>query len=244
MTRRATLLLAIAALASAGAAHAEVRLVNPAGGGGEYALRVTSWRDMPFRTVVRQQYDYSCGSAALATLLKHHYGVEVGEADLFTAMWEAGDQDKIRKAGFSLLDMKRYLEARGWKADGYRLPLDQLAEAGRPWIALIDLGSYRHFVVIKGVRSDRVLVGDPALGMKAYTRAEFQKIWNGVAFVPRPAGGEPGAFNRVADWNYRNPAPLGMALDDRSLEAFSREISPPIYQVLPVVEVALPGGPT
>ena len=37
-------------------------------GGSLYALdRVTTLRDMPFRTVVRQQYDYSCGSAALAT---------------------------------------------------------------------------------------------------------------------------------------------------------------------------------
>lgn len=243
MSRGVGLLLAAATLASAGVASAEVRLNNPTGQGGDFALKVTSWRDMPFRTVVRQQYDYSCGSAALATLLKHHYGVEVGEADLFKAMWAAGDQAKIRRAGFSLLDMKRYLEARGWKADGYRMPLDRLADAGRPWIALIDLGSYRHFVVVKGDRNDRVLVGDPALGVKSYSRAEFQKIWNGVAFVPRPPSGDEGAFNEIADWNYRNAAPLGMALDDRSLETFSREITPPVFQVLPVIEVALPGGP-
>ena len=33
--------------------------------GGAFDLQVVSYRDIPYRTVVRQQYDYSCGSAAL-----------------------------------------------------------------------------------------------------------------------------------------------------------------------------------
>ena len=45
-------------------AHAQVRTHGEFGG--SYTIGVTSWRDIPFRTVVRQQYDYSCGSAAVA----------------------------------------------------------------------------------------------------------------------------------------------------------------------------------
>ncbi len=81
------ILFAAAALATAApAAHAQA-VFNI--GGGVYQARVTSLRDMPFRTVVRQQFDFSCGSAALATLLHYHYGLPVNEAAVFQAMYAA-----------------------------------------------------------------------------------------------------------------------------------------------------------
>ena len=46
-------------------------------------------------------------------------------------MYQNGDQAKIRKVGFSMLDMKRYAEARGLRAEGYRPTLDEVAPAGR-----------------------------------------------------------------------------------------------------------------
>src|SRR6202012_1915308 len=128
-------------------------------------VRVRTWRDVPFRTVVRQQYDYSCGSAALATLLHFHYGLEVNEAEIFKAMYKTGDQESIRKLGFSLLDMKRYVESIGLTADGYRASLDDVAKAGQPAITVITAGPYKHFVTIKGVDDDAVLVGDSARGL-------------------------------------------------------------------------------
>src|SRR5690606_32313285 len=67
------------------------------GGGGTFAVPVRSLRDIPFRTVVRQQFDYSCGSAALATLLHYHYGSPSTEAKVFKAMYEVGDQAKIQQ---------------------------------------------------------------------------------------------------------------------------------------------------
>ncbi|RYF14189.1 MAG: peptidase C39, partial [Oxalobacteraceae bacterium] len=38
-----------------------------------FTAPVTSLIGRRFETVVRQQYDFSCGSAALATLLRYHY---------------------------------------------------------------------------------------------------------------------------------------------------------------------------
>jgi hypothetical protein len=113
--RKSALTLAAAAmvwLGAAGGAAAQVRFHGEAGG--SYSVSVTSWRDIPFRTVVRQQYDYSCGSAALATLLHFHYGLRVGESDVFQAMYAVGDQARIQEVGFSMLDMKSYLEQRGF----------------------------------------------------------------------------------------------------------------------------------
>lgn len=196
-------------------------------------VAVTSLRDMPFRTVVRQQYDYSCGSAALATLLTHHYGRRTDEATIFQAMYAAGDQEKIRRVGFSLLDMKRYLAAQGLKADGYRWSLQDLERATAPAIALIKLGTYRHFVVVKGVRRGQVLVGDPAQGLKLYPIAEFGKVWDGVVFTAGRAA-EP-AYNRTEEWAHLQLNPLA-PLDDASLASFTRDL-PPIYQI-----VAFRGG--
>ena len=204
-------------------------------GGGHFSVAVMSWRDIPFRTVVRQQYDYSCGSAAVATLLRYHYGVSVGEAEVFQSMFDRGDQERIRQVGFSMLDMRTYLEGRGYGADGLRLSLDRLATLNTPAIALITHNNYRHFVVVKGVSADRVLVGDPTFGLQTYTRAEFEAVWNGVVLAIRrpPAGAAPPAYNRAEEWRPWAVAPLGEArgpISPTDLMLSMREL----YQLTPV----------
>ena len=98
-TVAALLLGAMLALALPAGIHAQVAL-NEGGVGGLTSIQVTTWRDIPFRGVIRQKYDYSCGSAALATLLRYHYNLDVDEARIFRAMYATGDQAKIRKVGF------------------------------------------------------------------------------------------------------------------------------------------------
>ncbi|WP_313004856.1 C39 family peptidase [Brevundimonas sp.] len=190
-------------------------------------VSVVSYRDIPFRTVVRQRYDFSCGSAALATLLRYHYDREVGEEQIFRAMYAAGDQDTIRRVGFSLLDMKNYLEAHGFNADGYRLTLDNLASMEKPAIVMIDTAGYKHFVIFKGADAGRVLIGDPALGLKIYTSAEFTSMWNGIAFVVREPADN---FNDKAEWKPWNRSRPEQALPNSSLAELTREL-PPLYQV-------------
>lgn len=225
--------VALAALvfASAPPTAAQVRLSGEAG---PATVQVMSWRDIPFRTVVRQQHDYSCGSAALATLLTYHYGMKTSEADAFKAMYERGDQAKIRKVGFSMLDMKQYLASQGLPADGFRLTLDEVAEAGTPVIALINLGAYRHFVVIKGVSGDKVLIGDPALGLKVIPRSAFMNMWNGIALAVRdlPRSERP-AFNRISEWSPWSRAPIRTAADPGTITALTNNLSP-LYQITPV----------
>ncbi len=110
--------------------------------GGSYALQVTSMKEARFRSTVRQQFDFSCGSAAVATLLSYHYDTPVSERQVFDAMYALGDQQKIRREGFSLLDMKRYLAQQGFIADGYQQPLHKLAEAGFPAIVRVEENGY------------------------------------------------------------------------------------------------------
>lgn len=167
----------------------------------DYQMPVSSIQQRRFVGVVRQQYDFSCGSAALATLLRYHYDDPQNEQSVFLGMWQEGDREQIRKLGFSLLDMKRYLAGRGIAADGYRVTLKQVSEARIPGIALLDTNGYKHFVVVKGVGDGRLLVGDPALGMRLLSQKQFLAEWNGILFVinARNDLGRSG-FGRPAEW--------------------------------------------
>lgn len=194
-------------------------LVGP--GGGYYSLKVSTLKDAKSRGIIYQQYDFSCGSAALATLLTYHYHHAVSEQEVFRAMFERGDRQKIQKEGFSLLDMKRYLESRGYRADGFEAPVEQLATANLPAIALVTDNGYNHFVILKGVRDGRVLIGDPAAGLRAMPIADFKAIWpSGILFVihshqnvaqaniPAEWAAKPRAPVASAQWRDANPLPL------------------------------------
>lgn len=153
-------------------------------GGGEYKLDENkTWLDKKFKNTIRQRFDFSCGSAALATMLTHHYGFEVDEMTILNNMYTYGDKEKITKEGFSLLDMKNFLSSIGLKSEGYRESLDKLSSVGIPAIALLDTHGYMHFVVIKAVTEDKVLVSDPSRGLQTYNRAEFEGMWNNIIFV-------------------------------------------------------------
>jgi len=181
-------------------------------GGVRFNVPVHSLKELRFTSTLRQQYDFSCGSAALATLLTHHYGYPINETTAFQSMWEHGNHDKIRREGFSLLDMQRYLNTIGFKADGFRQPLEKLFEAKLPAIVLVSEKGYNHFVVIKGAEDGRILIGDPSSGTRAITREHFESIWpTRLLFVVHESPTRP-QFNLTADWRAAPRAPLDDAV--------------------------------
>ncbi|UXU89874.1 C39 family peptidase [Burkholderia sp. S-53] len=191
----------------------EMTVVDPTGAG--YAMHVTSLKEARFKRTVKQQFDFSCGSAAVATLLTYQYDYPMTEQTAFAQMWENGNQEKIRRQGFSLLDIRRFLAAHGFVADGYELPLQTLVKTHTPAIVLITEHGYHHFVVVKGLRDGRVLVGDPATGTRPMSLASFEQKWEDhVIFVihNRP---ELAVFNDPRDWRVAPSAPLdtGIARD-------------------------------
>ncbi|GER08530.1 hypothetical protein GCM10007972_26040 [Iodidimonas muriae] len=199
--------------------------VDMPGFGGYFRVPVESLKEARFRNLVPQQYDFSCGSAATATLLSYHYDIAVSETDVFKKMFEVGDQGRIRQVGFSLLDMQSYLKTLGLRADGFRLTLDRLEKAAVPAIVLVNTFGYRHFIVLKGIMGDEVMLGDPALGMRVLSRAEFESIWDGIAFVirDRVSLGRKN-FNSQDDWSVRVKAPLGNSLSQTALSDFTVQL--------------------
>jgi hypothetical protein len=97
-----------------------------------------------------------------------------------------------------------------------------LRELGVPAIALIQVKGYRHFVVVKGVDDNRVLLGDPARGVRAVSINDFNAAWNGIAFIVRNnADVGKKHFNMKQDWDTLAAAPYGVALARQSLASFT-----------------------
>jgi uncharacterized protein len=132
--------------------------------------------------VMIQNWDLSCGAAALGTLLRYEFGEPVTEKEIARGLMSRGEYIEhpelvqIRE-GFSLLDLKRYVQTRGYKGLGFgQLDLNDLIERAPIMIPINALG-YNHFVIFRGVMGDRVLLADPAWGNRTMTLDKFQRMW-------------------------------------------------------------------
>lgn len=160
-------------------------------GGNRVFLPMQSMKTLRDRGVIKQAYDYSCGAAAFATLLTHGLNDPVTELDILKAAFEplSGDEEALRKKeGLSLLDLQQIAQARGHKAQGFRLDPTFLSKLGGPVIVFIKPRGYDHFAVLKGVRGDRVYVADPSLGNLRMPVYQFLAMWldetkKGIIFV-------------------------------------------------------------
>jgi uncharacterized protein len=147
---------------------------------------IGSWRALRDRNVVRQQLDYSCGAAALATLIRYYFGDDVSEdrilADILGSMTAEDVLDREAN-GLSLLDLRLQAERMGYQAVGVQLTLPTLPRLTGPVIVHLEGDDYRHFAVLKGVREDRIYLADPSLGNVRRSVDRFAKEWSGIALI-------------------------------------------------------------
>jgi uncharacterized protein len=150
--------------------------------GAAEARPVKSLLEMRRNNVVIQNFDLSCGAAALATILNYQHGDPVDEREIAIGLMNRPEYVsnpalvQIRE-GFSLLDLKRYVERRGYQGIGFgRLTLDSLVERA-PVMVPINTHGYNHFVVFRGVLGNRVLLADPSWGTRTMTIARFESAW-------------------------------------------------------------------
>ena len=159
-----------------------------------------SIKDLRDANVVKQQFDFSCGAAALATMLRYGFADTVSERqiviDLFTGLSD-DDRRTAERTGFSLLDLQRVARTRGYEAEGFRLDPGELPMLGGPVIVFIEPRGYKHFAVLRGIRGDRVYLADPSRGnirmpMHAFLDAWLQDDRRGIIFAIEPKSGAPG----------------------------------------------------
>lgn len=174
-------------------------LAEPLNVGSSVSVRVVtrSLKDLRDENVVRQAQDYSCGAAALATLLSFGLGDAVTEAEILSDLLNVlspADVAGRQKEGFSLLDLQRVAQRRGYKAQAFRLQARDLPKLNGPAIVFIEPDGYKHFAVLRGVRADRVFLADPSRGNVRMPAYQFLQAWQGgngtgIIFVVEPKTG-------------------------------------------------------
>jgi uncharacterized protein len=184
--------LILALLASIGslAAAAAVETGNDTARG---LVKRHSLKELRDRHVVKQQFDFSCGAAALGTLLTYYFGDETSEQDVLRILTAelSKDERKSREwRGFSLLDLKTMAQAKGYRAAGYKLTIEQLTQLAAPVIVFIEPMGYPHFAVLRGIDRGRVFLADPARGNLRMSISRFVGEWGGIVFVLGKAGEE------------------------------------------------------
>jgi len=162
---------------------ADVQIHLPPNGLGLFIKKVKSYREVRMTNVIPQTEDFSCGAAALATLLRYHFGNHLTERKVILGMFEQADKEQIRKVGFSMLEMKRFCEQLHYQGEGYKIDLQKLRQINIPVITLMDTRSYKHFVVIRKVDDRFVYIADPSFGNRRISLEDFEASWNRVIFV-------------------------------------------------------------
>lgn len=130
-------------------------------------IPVKTHLDLRYEMVVRQTTWYTCGPAAVATLLTHFFDVPTTEADVILSVM-GDEQEKLPETGFSLLSLKDALSTLGLEAKVYRLTVDALTDyferGGLPVIVHVTVPE-AHFIVAVAVVGAHFIVADPSTGV-------------------------------------------------------------------------------
>ena len=148
--------------------------------------QVATWNELKWENIKRQQFDYSCGAAALSTLIEYYFNDPAPEGMLLTDMFERLNekfQKDRRERGFSIQDLKLQAESMGYVAAGAKLTPEMLMSLKGPVIVLLEGEKINHFVVLKGIKDGKAFFADPQRGNIRYELRRFLPKWNGLALV-------------------------------------------------------------
>jgi predicted double-glycine peptidase len=185
----------------------------PSGSGLTKDLAPKTYVALRYATTVRQQLDFTCGGASLATVLTHYWGRPTTEDEVLKilhsrypnqAEWKAKVQ-----AGFSLEDLQFAAEALGYKSQAASVAIDDLEQLNGPVIVhLKKTETYLHFTVLRKATANSFYLADPILGAYSMTREQFAGQYTGYLMaVWREDGRLPGG------------SPLATVRDGHSLSA-------------------------
>lgn len=179
-----------ASTAFAGSAHAPFTELDGDVG-------VTSWQALQEREVVIQNLDHSCGSAAVATILRYFYDEDVSEKAVLKTInpayvariddssgdghptgWRRGDSAGADLAA-SFAELADAASEFGYKAIGLAASFAKLRTLKIPAIVHVKYrDQYDHFSVLRGINAHgTVRLGDPSWGNTRLSRHQFLAMW-------------------------------------------------------------------
>jgi ATP-binding cassette subfamily B protein RaxB len=128
--------------------------------------------------VILQTEAAECGLACLAMVLNHHGAI--------TDLAALRSRHSVAMTGVTLATLTEIAQQEQLGTRGLRLELNELAQLRLPAILHWDLN---HFVVLKSVGRDQVVLHDPAFGERRLTFDEVSKHFTGVALELWPNPG-------------------------------------------------------
>ncbi|MDO7253340.1 C39 family peptidase [Helicobacter cappadocius] len=146
---------------------------------------VKSWIEFRNANLVRQKYDYSCGSASLASILKYYYeDSSITERIIIDEILKSKgydvNQNEVLKEGdniISFLDLSKYAIGKGFKAIGLAVDFDTLSKLKIPVIVFVSIRSIDHFTVYKGMDEEYVYLADPSFGNIKIKIDQFKEMF-------------------------------------------------------------------
>jgi len=156
-----------------------------------FRKHVWSWKELQEQNIVMQKRDFSCGAAALATVLQYYWGDHVTELQILKKFDDLFTPAEVReriKNGLTITDLRRVAVKMGYQASIGTLRYEQLQESKVPLVVGITVGEFKHFVVYRGTDGYYVYLADPARGNIRIPASEFVKQWqkNAVLVVAKP----------------------------------------------------------
>lgn len=131
------------------------------------------------RCGVYQRNTKDCGVACLLSIIKYYKGCNTFENIRYLT--------KCNHNGISALNLIDASIKLGFDSRGLRCNYEDLMLLTKPLICHVTLKNvYNHYIVLYKVNEKSVVVFDPYLGKKVYTKEQFLDIWNKVAIELKP----------------------------------------------------------
>ena len=124
----------------------------------------------------------------MTSIFRYYLESPVTEIEVIQGLFEIAKEKGtlatiIRRRGFTLLDLKRFAESRGFKTSAFKLEFDDLVKLGEPAIVPIIPGGFKHFVAFRGADDKYVYLADPSYGNLTQTIEDFKRDWYGFTNV-------------------------------------------------------------
>jgi predicted double-glycine peptidase len=137
------------------------------------SIAIKTWKDLRDGNIEKQGQDYSCGSAATATILRYFYGREIYEQDVLDEVTRIGDDGTA-----SFADLQQAVKKFGFKAIGLSTHFAKLKTIKIPALVYLRYRDNDHFSVIRGINNQGVVwLGDPSWGNRLFSEHQFRAMW-------------------------------------------------------------------
>jgi predicted double-glycine peptidase len=146
---------------------------------------IKSWVEFKNDNLVRQKYDYSCGSASLATIMHHFYNQNMSEKSILNDVLKMKGLEKKNREdleddktiSLSFFELSQYVKSKGFKAIGLALDLESLKKLKAPVILFVKIRKNEHFTVFKGIDKNYVYLADPSFGNTKIRVSKFKEMF-------------------------------------------------------------------